>query len=28
VHAHTGKARLQLLVRALPPRDGAPGVLG
>src|SRR5712671_916039 len=27
-YAHTGKARLQLLVRAFPPRDGAPGVLG
>src|SRR5215469_14864794 len=28
VHAHTGEARLQLLVRAFPPGDGAPGVLG
>src|SRR5260370_21404297 len=27
-HTHAGKARLQLLVRAFPPRDGAPGVLG
>src|SRR5258705_11706204 len=27
-HAYAGKARLQLLVRAFPPRDGAPGVLG
>src|SRR5215468_3123790 len=27
-YAHTGKARLQLLVGALPPRDGAPGVFG
>src|SRR5882672_11742414 len=27
-HAHTGEARLQLLIRAFPPRDGAPGVLG
>src|SRR5262244_4545206 len=28
VHAHAGKARLQLLVRTFPPRDGAPGVFG
>src|SRR5260221_5558904 len=27
-HAYAGKARLQLLVSAFPPRDGAPGVLG
>src|SRR6266481_2777278 len=27
-HAHTGKARLQLLVRAFSPSDGAPGMLG
>src|SRR5216683_5440284 len=27
-HAHTGKARLQLLVCAFSPRDRAPGVLG
>src|SRR6266849_1979083 len=27
-HAHTGKARLQLLVCAFSPSDGAPGVLG
>src|SRR5215471_12892461 len=27
-YAHTGKARLQLHVGALPPRDGAPGVFG
>ncbi len=26
-YAHTGKARLQLLVRSVPPRDGAPSVL-
>jgi hypothetical protein len=28
VHAHTGEARLQLLVRAFPPGDVAPSVLG
>src|SRR5215468_4024485 len=27
-HAHAGKARLQRLVRAFTPSDGAPGVLG
>src|SRR6516162_10210959 len=27
-YAHTGKARAQPLVRAFPPRDGAPGVFG
>src|SRR6267143_3743315 len=27
-HANAGKARLQLLVRAFSPGDGAPGVLG
>src|SRR5215470_11652693 len=27
-HAHTGKARPQLLIGAFPPRDSAPGALG
>src|SRR5215470_2848435 len=27
-HAHAGEARLQLLVRAFPPHDSAPSVLG